>query len=51
MKEENIIFREYKKEDQEELENIIRKTWNYDKFCSPKIARKMARKVICFSCN
>ena len=43
MKEENIIFREYKKEDQEELENIIRKTWNYDKFCSPKIARKMAR--------
>ena len=43
MKEEIIIFREYKKEDQEELENIIRKTWNYDKFCSPKIARKMAR--------
>lgn len=43
MKEENIIFREYKKEDQEELENIIRKTWNYDKFCSPKITRKMAR--------
>lgn len=43
MKERNIVFREYRKEDQKELENIIRKTWNYDKFCSSKIAKKMAR--------
>lgn len=43
MKEKNIIFREYRKDDREELENIIRKTWNYDKFCSSKIAKKMAR--------
>lgn len=43
MKGENVLFREYRKEDQGELENIIRKTWGYDKFCSPKIAKKMAK--------
>lgn len=43
MKKEKVIFREYRKEDREELENIIRETWNYDQFCSSKVARKMAR--------
>lgn len=40
MKKEKVIFREYRKEDREELENIIRETWNYDQFCSSKVASK-----------
>lgn len=43
MEENNIKFREFRKEDQKYLEDIVRKTWNYDKFCSPKIAKKMAK--------
>lgn len=38
----NIKFREYQKQDASFLEDIIRKTWNYDAFCSPKAARQMA---------
>lgn len=45
MKGENVLFREYRKEDQGELENIIRKTWGYDKFCSPKIAKKWQKHI------
>ena len=29
-------FREFRKEDIPALEGIIRQTWNYDKFASPK---------------
>lgn len=39
---EQIILREYRETDRNALENIIRQTWNYDRFCSPKIAAKMA---------
>ena len=38
-----IVLREYQKSDRGELVDIIRKTWNYDRFCSPKVAQKMAR--------
>ncbi|MGL4451067.1 MAG: GNAT family N-acetyltransferase [Sarcina sp.] len=37
-----IKFREYKKDDCIYLENIIRKTWEYDLFCSEKVAKDMA---------
>ena len=38
-----ITFRNYQKEDFKALESIIRETWNYDKFSSPKTAGKAAR--------
>jgi ribosomal protein S18 acetylase RimI-like enzyme len=38
----NITFREYQKEDSSYLEDIIRKTWQYDMFCSEKVAKQMA---------
>lgn len=38
-----IYFREYKKEDDPYLEDIIRKTWQYDMFCSKEVAKRMAR--------
>lgn len=38
----NIKFREYRNEDAPYLEDIIRKTWEYDRFCSEKIAKDMA---------
>lgn len=39
----NITFRAYEKQDAPYLENIIRKTWNYDLFSSPKVAKQMAK--------
>lgn len=39
---EQIIFREYQKKDRMAAAEIIRKTWNYDKFAGPKTAGKMA---------
>lgn len=39
---EQVILREYQETDRIVLEGIIRKTWKYDRFCSPKIASKMA---------
>lgn len=42
-------FREFRKEDIPALEGIIRQTWNYDKFASPKTAQKLAR-VFLSSC-
>lgn len=42
-------FREFRKEDTPALEAIIRQTWNYDKFVSPKTAQKLAR-VFLSSC-
>lgn len=44
-----LQLREYKKEDFNALVNIIKETWNYDKFSSPKIAFKLA-KVFFNSC-
>lgn len=44
-----LLLREYQKQDFKPLENIIRETWNYDKFCSPKTASKLA-KVFLSSC-
>lgn len=44
-----MILREYKSTDAADLEDIIRMTWHYDKFCSPKLAKKMA-KIYLLSC-
>ena len=38
-----IIYRPFDKRDYKDLEEIIRKTWNYDRFCGPKTAQAMAR--------
>lgn len=37
------IFREYQKKDFEQLAEVIRRTWNYDKFCSGKTAEKLGK--------
>lgn len=42
-------FREFRKEDTPALEGIIRQTWNYYRFASPKTAQKLAR-VFLSSC-
>lgn len=44
-----VEIREYQKQDLKLLENIIRETWKYDKFSSPKTASKLAR-VFLSSC-
>lgn len=44
-----IQLREYQKEDFKSLANIIRETWHYDVFSSPKTALKLAR-VFLSSC-
>ena len=44
-----ITLREYRKQDFKTLENIIRETWKYDEFSSPKTASKLAR-VFLSSC-
>ena len=38
-----IVLREYQKSDRPALIDIIRDTWQYDKFASEKTARKLAR--------
>ena len=38
-----VELREYQKEDFEELQTIVRKTWHYDDLCSAKTAEKLAR--------
>lgn len=38
-----IKLREYQKQDFKALETIIRETWHYDDFSSPKTAVKLAR--------
>jgi ribosomal protein S18 acetylase RimI-like enzyme len=38
-----ISFREFQETDRPILEKIIRETWNYDRFCSPKTAERLAR--------
>lgn len=44
-----VEIREYQKQDFKALENIVRETWNYDKFSSPKTASNLAR-VFLSSC-
>ncbi len=46
---ESISLREFRESDRPALEQIIRETWNYDRFCSPQTAKKMA-KVYLNSC-
>lgn len=41
--EASIQLRPYQPQDRPYLEAIIRKTWNYDRFCRPEVAAKMAR--------
>lgn len=40
---EQIILREYQKADRKALEDVIRVTWNYDKFATPKTAKLLAK--------
>ena len=40
-----ITLRDYQKQDFKVLEDIIRKTWHYDEFSSPKTASKLAMTV------
>ncbi len=40
-----LQLREYQKNDFIALKNIIRKTWRYDEFSSPKTASKAARTI------
>lgn len=44
-----VYFRQYKEQDFEALEDIVRKTWHYDDLCSPKTAKQLAR-VFLTSC-
>lgn len=37
-----LKLRPFQKEDRPALLEVIRKTWHYDRFCSPKTAQKMA---------
>ena len=46
---EQVILRAFQKSDRPALENVVRETWKYDRFCSPKTAAKMA-KVYLNSC-
>lgn len=39
---EPMILREYQNSDHKALEDVVRETWKYDRFCSPKTAKKMA---------
>jgi len=41
MRESKIYYREIQKSDYPALAKLISDTWNYEKFCSPKIAAKM----------
>lgn len=41
--EKKALLRELKKEDLLALEDVIRKTWNYDKFDTPKTAKKLSK--------
>lgn len=39
----NVELRELKKQYLPALKDVIRKTWDYDKFATPKTVRKLAR--------
>ena len=38
-----IDIRPFKPEDQEALAGVIRRTWQYDRFCGPKTAQRLGR--------
>mgnify|MGYP004548923163 CR=1 FL=1 len=40
---DEIIFRTLRKEDYSALADVIRETWHYDDFCTPKAARRLAK--------
>lgn len=42
MKKSMISYREYEAADAEFIEDIIRETWQYDRFCSANTARRLA---------
>ncbi|WP_432352908.1 GNAT family N-acetyltransferase [Sporosarcina sp. A2] len=42
MKQASIQFREIKREDYPALEKIISDTWEYERYCSPQVAKQMA---------
>lgn len=42
MKKSMICYREYEASDAEFIEDIIRETWQYERFCSPNTARRLA---------
>lgn len=44
--ENNIYFREIKSSDYQELETLIKETWNYDSFCCDKIASRLAKSYL-----
>lgn len=44
-----VKFREYRDEDEKKIEEIIRKTWKYDKFCDDKVATLLSE-IFLFSC-
>lgn len=48
--EHTVTYRPFQPEDAENLENIIRNTWQYDRFCSPKTARRLARLYLANCC-
>ena len=39
---ESIIFREFEESDRPALEQVIRETWCYDRFCTPNTATQLA---------
>lgn len=39
---QNIVIRALQKDDIPALENIIKKTWNYEKFATPKTAKRLS---------
>ena len=40
--ENKVLFRELKNSDIPALEDVVRKTWDYDKFATPKAAKRLA---------
>lgn len=53
MDKNQIEFREFNSGDYEALEKIIKDTWNYDRFASPKLAKKLSRLYLatCLCCQ
>ena len=41
--EEKTVLRDYERKDAPFLQDIIRKTWQYDRFCSPGTAKRLSR--------
>ena len=41
--EEKTVLRDYERKDALFLQDIIRKTWQYDRFCSPGTAKRLSR--------